>query len=112
MFSFLKKKPLYVIHLSEDTGVPPIPVYENKVTIGRGTQHVLAIPDNSISRNHLEVNFNKGVIFITDLGTSNGTKINEEPLPANVPVPYKEGQVLRLGQSKIRILFEIYKPKK
>jgi S-DNA-T family DNA segregation ATPase FtsK/SpoIIIE len=109
MLNLFQKKPNFIILLSEDTGVPPIPVYEKKIIIGRGTNHVLAIPDNSISRNHVEVVFREGVITVTDLGTSNGTKIDGELLPGNVPVPYREGQMLTLGQSEVAIRFELYR---
>ncbi|MEY4616645.1 MAG: Inner rane component of cytoplasmic domain [Pseudomonadota bacterium] len=108
MFSFFKKKPLYIIHLSSDTGVPPIPVYDKRVTIGRGLNHVLTLPDNSISRNHLVVTFRNGEIMVMDLGTSNGSKLSGDVLPANVEVPYSKGQLLMLGKSTIEIKFEIY----
>lgn len=109
MFSFWHKKPNFVIRLAEGTGVPPIPVYEKKIIIGRGTNHVLAIPDSSISRNHVEVIFRDGEILITDLGTSNGTKLDGELIPSNIPVPYKEGQTMILGQSEVLIKFEVFR---
>ncbi len=109
MFSFLYKKPNFVIKLPEDTGVPPIPVYDKKIIIGRGTNHVLAIPDNSISRNHVEVVYRNGEILVTDLGTSNGTKLDGETIPSNIPVPYTEGQTMILGQSEVAIRFELFR---
>lgn len=109
MLSFFRKKPFFIIRLSEDTGVPPIPVYEKKIIIGRGTNHILALPDTSISRNHIEVNFKDGNLSVIDLGTSNGTKINGEFIPANVVIPYVEGQVVQLGQSQVQIRFELYR---
>lgn len=107
MFKFFKKSPLYIIYLSEETGVPPIPVYDKKIIIGRSANHVLAIPDNSISRNHVEVVFSNGVITVMDMETTNGTKINEQPIPANLPVEYHNGQVLTLGHCNVGIIFEL-----
>lgn len=107
MLSLFKKKPYYIIKLSEDSGVPPIPVYQKKIVIGRGLNHVLSIPDNSISRNHVEVEYKDGVILITDLFTSNGTKINGESIPGRMPVAYQPSQVVMLGQSQILIQFEL-----
>lgn len=109
MFNLFKKDPFFIIKLNEDTGVPPIPVYDKKIIIGRGTNHVLAIPDNSISRNHVEVTFKDGEILITDLGTSNGTRIDGEAIPPNVPMPYEEGRVLILGQCELAIRFELFR---
>jgi pSer/pThr/pTyr-binding forkhead associated (FHA) protein len=109
MFSFLQKKPNFIIRLTDDTGVPPIPVYDKKIIIGRGNNHVLAIPDASISRNHVEITFRDGEILVTDLGTSNGTKLDGHPIPPSIPVPYSEGQVLQLGQSEVSIRFEFFR---
>lgn len=111
MLDFFKKKPYFIIKLNEDSGVPPIPVYQKKIVIGRGVNHVLSIPDNSISRNHVEVEYKDGVILITDLATSNGTKINGEPIPGRMPVAYQPTQVLMLGQSQVLIQFEVLQPK-
>lgn len=108
VFNFFKKKPLYIIHLSSDTGVPPIPVYDKRASIGRGLNHILTLPDSSISRNHLEVLFRNGELMVMDLGTSNGTKLDGNILPANVEVPYAEGQSLVLGKSPVEIKFELY----
>lgn len=110
MFSFWQKKPSYLIRLNEETGVPPIPVYEKKIIIGRNNQHVLALPDNSVSRNHIEVNFRNGVIYVTDLGTANGTTIDGEKIPPHKPIPYAEGQDVVLGQSEVTIRFERLPP--
>lgn len=109
MINLFQKKPNFIIRLPEDTGVPPIPVYEKKVIIGRGNNHVVAIPDSSISRNHVEITFKDGVIFVADLGTSNGTRLDGEQIPSNMPVPYTEGQLLTLGQSPVGIRFEIFR---
>ena len=106
MLKFFKKSFLYLIHLSEETGVPPIPVYDKKIIIGRSTNHVLAIPDHSISRNHAEIVYSNGVITIMDMATSNGTKINEQTIPPNMPVEYHVGQVLTLGNCPVGIIFE------
>jgi pSer/pThr/pTyr-binding forkhead associated (FHA) protein len=108
MFKIFKKNPNYTIYLNEETGVPPIPVYDKKIIIGRGTNHILAIPDHSISRNHVEVIFREGTIFIVDLVTANGTRIDGELIPASTPIPYTEGQTLVLGQSEVLIQFQIF----
>ena len=106
MFRFFKKKPYFIIKLSDESGVPPIPVYEKKIVIGRGVNHVLSIPDNSISRNHVEIEFREGNIYVTDLATANGTKLDGESIPVSTPVPYHPEQTLVLGQSQVFIQFE------
>ncbi len=46
--------------------------------IGRGDEKVdIRIPDNAISRRHAELSFRDGQWFIRDMGSSNGTFINE-----------------------------------
>jgi predicted component of type VI protein secretion system len=57
----------------------------------------------------VEIVYRDGTITVTDLGTSNGTKLDGELIPGNVNVPYREGQRLTLGQSEVAIHFEFYR---
>ncbi len=107
-----KRNPNCIIHLSTETGAPPIPVYDKKFIIGRKATHVVAIPDNSISRDHIEVQVTDSEVLIKDLGTSNGTKIDGQTIASQVPIPYTEGQMITLGHSTIGIVIELFSKNK
>lgn len=103
-----KRNPLLIVHLDSDSGVPPISIFDKKFIIGRKPSHLVSIPDNSISRDHLEIIIQDNQIFVMDLETSNGTRLDGRHLPANIPTPYREGQILKLGHSDVGITVELY----
>ena len=103
-----KRNPLLIVHLNSDTGIPPIPVFEKRFAIGRKPTHLVSIPDNSVSRDHAEVIFQDGQVFILDMGTSNGTTIEGQRIPNNIPTPYHQGKLINLGKSNIYLTIEIF----
>lgn len=67
--------------------------------IGRSTQCEIVIPGTHLSRQHAEFELNGGQLRIRDLGSSNGTFVNEERLAAQ--------QTLRLVPGD-RLRFDVY----
>jgi len=103
-----KRNPLLIVHLNSDTGIPPIPVFEKRFVVGRKPTHLVSIPDNSISRDHVEVIFQDNQIFIMDMGTSNGTTIGGQQIPSNIPTPYQQGKIINLGKSNVHLAIEVF----
>src|SRR6266566_901853 len=68
------------------------------VTIGREPNSTLIINHNSISRRHAEIIYRNGDYLLRDLGSKNGTFINEAPLaPGHVHV-LKPRDRIRIGK--------------
>ena len=101
-----KRKPNYIVHINGETGIRPVQIFEKKFIVGRKPNHLVSIQDNSISRDHIEVFIESKQIYILDLGTSNGTKINGIKIPSKIPTPYNEGQQLTLGLSSVNFTIE------
>lgn len=66
------------------------------VTIGRDTQNVLSFSDTDLSRFHLQVLLVGGKVVVEDMGSTNGTFVNNERLTA--PLTLQEGDRLRAGR--------------
>ena len=49
---------------------------KDKITIGRDDTNDIVLNNPTISREHSEINFSDGIISIKDLGSANGTFIN------------------------------------
>jgi hypothetical protein len=62
----------------------------------------LASGDASVSRRHAEVYLEGNVVYLRDLGSSNGTWINGQPL-AGQPVALEPGYVVHLGHSPLGV---------
>ncbi len=63
-------------------------------TIGRSPDNQICIPERHVSRKHAVINFQDGIFMISDLGSANGTFVNDQPLTD--PFPLAHGDVIRL----------------
>jgi hypothetical protein len=62
----------------------------------------LWVPDEKVSRRHAEVFFDRGNAYIRDLGSSNGTWVNGQPLGPH-PVQLAPGQVVYIGHTPLSV---------
>lgn len=67
------------------------------VTLGRGAQCDVVLPDDSVSVVHARLEFDTGAWRITDLDSVNGTSVEGVRLASQVPTPLPYGSVVRLG---------------
>ena len=62
--------------------------------------------EKGVSRVHAELRLSNDVLFIVDLGSTNGTYLNEEFLSPNMPHMLHDGDTIRLGSLVIHIYFK------
>lgn len=77
-------------------------VPSEKASVGRLDDNRFAIAEPSVSSHHCEVSVKGDDIVVKDLGSTNGTFINEVQLPPEKEAPLRPGQTLRLGQVEFR----------
>lgn len=70
---------------------------KKKVTVGRSSENEIVINHNSISRNHCVIEETENGFIITDLGSSNGTFINDIRLSPNKKTLLK-GKYFTMGR--------------
>jgi pSer/pThr/pTyr-binding forkhead associated (FHA) protein len=63
-------------------------------SIGRSPDNDICIPERHVSRGHAVINFRNGVFTITDLGSANGTFVNDRKISS--PYVLAHGDVIRL----------------
>lgn len=63
-------------------------------TIGRHASNDICIPEQHVSRQHAVINSRSGLFVLTDLGSANGTFLNDQQLAQ--PLPLMDGDVIRL----------------
>ena len=71
-----------------------------RTTVGRVEDNTFQIADGSVSSHHAEILLQGSEILIRDLGSTNGTFINNEKITETV---LKPGQTLRFGQVELKI---------
>lgn len=60
-----------------------------------------------VSRQHAALSANRDFVLLTDLGSSNGTYINNMQLPQFQPVPLRHGDVIALGELQLQLGFNV-----
>ncbi|MEQ1723525.1 MAG: AgmX/PglI C-terminal domain-containing protein, partial [Pseudobdellovibrio sp.] len=72
------------------------------ITIGREEGVDLIIQDRSISRKHLKIDFEDGKIFISDMGSSNGTYVDNQKIAVKTEV--SADTHIRAGKITIQVI--------
>ncbi|MCX7870474.1 MAG: FHA domain-containing protein [bacterium] len=80
--------------------------FEYDITIGRDISNDLALPlDLTISRKHAKLNIINNNIYITDLGSTNGTfiitKNKLEKLKPNIETNIPKSSIIKIGNTVI-----------
>ncbi|MBE3577345.1 MAG: FHA domain-containing protein [Limnochordales bacterium] len=79
-----------------------LPLAENQVYIGRGPENDVQVHDAYVSSRHLRMYAEAGMVYVQDLGSRNGTFVNNKRLTA--PVALDAGDEIRLGETRLRWL--------
>jgi hypothetical protein len=71
------------------------------MTLGRAADNTIALPDTYASAYHARLDRRDGEWWLTDLDSRNGTRLNDVPI--GKPVPLADGDVIAIGQVKLRL---------
>jgi hypothetical protein len=61
--------------------------------------------DRGVSRIHAEIHIEDGLLYVTDLDSTNGTYLGGNKLMPNEPTPLRKGDELLLGRLAVQIMF-------
>jgi len=79
--------------------IDPVPaeysLFKDEVSLGRGEDNDVVIPHASVSRAHARLMRRNGVFELTDLNSTNGSYVNEQPVHGSVRV--SSGNQVRFG---------------
>ncbi len=92
------------MRLTVQSGNQPGQAFEiakDVATIGRGTGCDIVLPDPSASRNHCQIVHDASGLTIQDLGSANGTFVNNERISA--PRILRVGDTIRVGHTTFTI---------
>ena len=72
-----------------------------EITIGRGTDCDVQVDRDSVSRKHARIERRDASWVVVDLGSTNGTYVNDEPVAGQ---PLRDGDQLRIGNAIFKFL--------
>lgn len=96
------KKPEYALRVSSGlTQGALVPLSKKKNILGRSFRACLPLEDERVSREHAQILMNEGKFFLSDMGSTNGTFLNNVEVKGEMEV--KSGDVIRIGNSIFRL---------
>ena len=75
---------------------------DGEVVLGRDTTLTHPLADLEVSRHHARFALRDGQLHVEDLGSTNGTFLNDSPLTG--PQPLHDGDRIRIGDSEFQYL--------
>ncbi len=101
-----KQPPMHFVSADNASNVDFI-INKPEFVIGKNAAQVDgAITFNkTISRIHCKISYSNGIYYITDLGSTNGTFVNNSRIGAHNPKAVKSGDVIRLSNSIFKVEF-------
>ena len=101
------------VHIVRTGQILPL-IGREEFTIGRVSEGQSILPDidltpyeaysRGVSRLHATLKIRAGRMTITDLGSSNGTRVNSEKIPPHKEISINHGDVITVGQFKLQAL--------
>jgi len=76
------------------------PFSEDRITIGRRADNHVALDADNISRQHVSIERREGQYYICDLGSANGTYLNDQRTDL---AQLNDGDRLRIGNHTISV---------
>lgn len=87
-----------------DEGAAPITIDDGAITIiGRGATCEARLTHASVSKQHAVLQLDGGQWTLTDLGSLNGTQLNDKTLKPKVPVALKSGDTVCVGVNLFKV---------
>ena len=90
------------LEFKNDKGPRRVELRDKPVTIGRQVGNVLSLNDEKLSRHHLVVERRRDGCYVRDLGSRNGTSVNNQVLTAEVKLMH--GDIVRAGNHEFRYI--------
>jgi len=93
--------PITVMVHAEDGGKPRAMYLATNTVIGRGAECELRLDDTFVSQEHARIFARNGSWYVEDLGSTNGTFVNEQRLAA--PAMLTSGDRIRVGTTVLEL---------
>jgi serine phosphatase RsbU (regulator of sigma subunit)/pSer/pThr/pTyr-binding forkhead associated (FHA) protein len=91
--------PRLIVRATPAHGDSIVELNRPRITIGRSARNDLCVEDPFASRLHAEVRKRGDLFWLSDLGSANGTMVNETRLTA--PVQLRDHDIVRIGETEI-----------
>ncbi|EMI44391.1 FHA domain-containing protein [Rhodopirellula sp. SWK7] len=104
--SFLDVFDYQLVYRNGDQRGEVIHIEEGKTLLGRSSKCQIHLPTPDISRQHCVLVRTETQLFVYDLDSRNGTKVNRQAIESQRPVELRHRDKLQVGRWKFRFLIK------
>jgi predicted component of type VI protein secretion system len=79
-----------------------VPFASDSIVVGRGAEVTFRLADRNVSRRHARFVRQSGVVFVEDLGSLTGTRVNGERITGRRRL--REGDLVQIGEYDLAVL--------
>jgi predicted component of type VI protein secretion system len=91
--------------IEDEAGTRSVVPFEDVIVVGRGAEGVtFRLGDRNVSRRHARFLRQNGAVFVEDLGSKNGTRVNGERITGKRRL--RDGDLVQIGDYDLAILAE------
>ena len=99
-----EKCPYRLLYSLPDQDPVEFPLSVGEYVLGRSTECDIPLQALEVSRKHARINvFPEGQVWLTDLGSANGTQLDENPLRPRKASEVLPGQIFKIGPYQLTI---------
>ncbi len=93
---------MYKLIIEDDEGkTTVVPLIRDEITIGRKEGNTIRLTERNVSRRHAKLSKANGTVFIEDLSSYNGIKVNGDRIAGRAPI--HEGDRIQIGDYQLAL---------
>src|SRR6478735_1764055 len=93
---------MYKLIIEDDEGkTTVVPLIRDEITIGRKEGNTIRLTERNVSRRHAKLSKSNGSVFIEDLASYNGIKVNGDRIAGRAPIA--EGDRIQIGDYQLAL---------
>src|SRR5688500_16409495 len=93
---------MHKLTIEDDEGkTVVVPLIRDEITVGRQEGNSIRLTERNISRRHARFYRQTGILYVEDLGSYNGIKVNGTRITE--PTPLKDGDLVLVGDYKLTV---------
>ena len=91
-----------MLQLVLEGGEPTVDLAEGRITVGREGENTLVLDSGDVSGFHAEIHCDRAGVFLVDLGSTNGTRVNDQPVLARRKL--EPWDIVHFGSTKAEVV--------
>lgn len=80
------------------------PLDQTDIIIGRSMTSTIFVDDKSVSKSHAKITVSNGEVYLLDLESTNSTEVNDDPIPALIPLKLTNNDQIKTGNVLFKFL--------